>query len=123
MTGVQTCALPIWACRAGLYQNFIAGLLTQEEYAGRKESYNQKICQAVERVHHLWEQQRFLEDQSCEYFTLAERLASAGRDPILTASLVEQLIERVTVNGPEDVSVLFRFADTFAELMGALGDA
>ena len=111
------------ACRAGLYQNFIAGLLTQEEYAGRKESYNQKICQAVERVHHLWEQQRFLEDQSCEYFTLAERLASAGRDPILTASLVEQLIERVTVNGPEDVSVLFRFADTFAELMGALGDA
>lgn len=111
------------AYRASLYQSFIAGLLTSEEYTERKESCNQKIRQAVERVQQLQERQRLLEKQSCEYFTLAERLAAAGKDTVLTASLVEQMVDRVTVNGPEDVSVRFRFTDMFAELMGASGNA
>ncbi len=58
-----------------------------------------------------------------EYFTLAERLAAVDGDTVLTASLVDQVIECVTVNGPEDVSVQFRFADEFENLLEALGDA
>lgn len=110
------------AYQASLYQNYASGVLTQTEYAELKEGYRQKIQWAIERVQQLREQQRSLERRLNEYYTLAERLAAMDGDTTLTASLVEQTIERVTVKGPADVTVCFHFTDTFAELMEALDD-
>lgn len=108
--------------QVGLYQNFVAGVLTREEYAELKEGYSRKICQTVDHVRQMQEQQSFLERQSKEYFTLAERLDAAGKNAVLTASLVDQTIERITVDSPCDVTIRFRFADTFAKLLEALDD-
>jgi len=108
--------------QASLYQNYASGVLTQTEYIELKEGYQQKIRQAVERVRQLRERQNCLERQLNEYYTLAERLSAVNGDTTLTASLVEQTVERITVKGPTDVSVRFHFTDTFAELMEALGD-
>lgn len=38
----------------------------------------------------------------------------------LTAQLIDALIERITVNGPEDISIDFRFESGFDELMEVL---
>jgi len=110
------------AYRAGLYQNFSDGVLTQAEYMELKEGYNRKIHEAAERVRQLLERQNSLKRRVTQYFTLAERLAAVDGDTVLTAALVDQVIERVTVNGPEDISVQFRFVDEFEELMEALDD-
>ncbi len=83
---------------------------------------NRKISEATERIQHLMERQSALERQLKQYFTLAERLASVNKDTALTAALVEQVIARVTVSGSEDVSIQFRFAGEFENLMEALGD-
>ncbi len=110
------------AYQAGLFRNFSDGVLTKAEYVELKDGYNQKISEAAERVRQLQEQQSALERQLKHYFTLAERLAAVDRDTVLTASLVDQVVERVTVSGPEDVSIQFRFADEFEWLLEALSD-
>lgn len=110
------------ALLAGLYENFITGILTRTEYLELKKGYSSKINAAVEQVQRLQEQQKILEHQSQNYTCLADRLASVGKDTALTFQLVSELIERVIVNGPKDVTIRFRFEISFEQLMGVLTD-
>ncbi len=108
------------ALREGLYENYITGVLTKAEYHELKQEYSEKIRAAVEQVQELQIQQRTLEACAKEYTCLADRLAALDKDTCLSAQLVDQLIERVTVNGPKDMTVRFRFEDDFQRLMGVL---
>lgn len=107
---------------AGLYESFIKGILTKGEYFEFKESYSRKVYEAVERVQQLQSRQSELERQLAEYTSMAERLAAAATDSRFTAQLVDKLIQRVTVNGPEDVSVDFTFDSGFERVWEALGN-
>ena len=110
------------AIRAGLYENFVKGILTRAEYLEMQEDYSQKISGAVERVQQLQTRQVELERQMEHYSSMADKLAAAGRDTTLSALLVNQLIERVTVNGPDDVSIDFSFDGGFERIMEVLGN-
>jgi len=94
---------------AGLYQNLVIGVLTSAEYCEMKDRYSRKMSGAVERVRQLQERQRTLENQMREYFTLSDRLSAVDEDTKLSALLVGQVIERVTVNSSTDVSIQFWF--------------
>ena len=106
----------------GLYESFITGILTRTEYTEMKADYERKITDAMERVQQLEGRQAELERQTADYFTLADRLAAVGADTSLSALLVEQLIERVTVNSKEDISVVFRFESGFNRVAEVLAD-
>ena len=54
------------------------------------------------------------------YASLADRIAAVNGDTKLSALLVDQLIERVTVNGPDDISVQFTFESGFERVMEVL---
>lgn len=110
------------AIRAGLYENFVKGILTRAEYLEMQEDYSQKIRGAVERVQQLQTRQAELERQMEHYTSMADKLAAAGRDTTLSALLVNQLIERVTVNGPDDMSIDFSFEVGFERVMEVLGN-
>jgi len=110
------------AYQASLYQSFVSGVLTSSEYQELNDGYRQKIGDAVERVRLLQERQRELESQREAYFNLADRLAAVSEDTALTAALVDQVIERITVNGRDDVSIQFRFESSFDRLLGVLDD-
>lgn len=110
------------AIRAGLYENFVKGILTRAEYLEMQEDYSQKISGAVGRVQQLQTRQAELERQMEHYTSMADKLAVAGRDTTLSALLVNQLIERVTVNGPDDVSIDFSFDGGFERVMEVLGN-
>jgi len=110
------------AYQASLYQNFVSGVLTSSEYQELNDGYRQKIGDAVERVRLLRERQKELESQREAYFNLADRLAAVSEDTALTAALVDQVIERVTVNGHDDISIQFRFESDFDRLLGVLDD-
>ena len=56
------------------------------------------------------------------YVSLADQLAAVGEDTALSALLVDQLIERITVNSTDDVSIKFRFENGFEQLMEVLAD-
>ena len=110
------------AIRAGLYENFVKGILTKAEYLEMQEDYGQKISGAVERVQQLQARQAELERQVERYTSMADKLAAAGKDTTLSTLLVNQLIERVTVNSPNDVSIKFSFEGGFERVMEVLGN-
>ena len=105
---------------AGLYEHFITGVLTQAEYHGMKAEYHQKVMDCVERISALQEGQDKLEKQAARYLSLADRLKVVKKSADLTASFVSQVIESVTVNSPDDISVSFLFRDDFDGLMEVL---
>lgn len=105
---------------AGLYEHFITGVLTQAEYHGMKAEYHQKVMDCVERISALQEGQDKLEKQAARYLSLADRLKTVKKSADLTASFVSQVIESVTVNSPDDISVSFSFRDDFDGLMEVL---
>ena len=104
----------------GLYENFVTGILTRAEYLELKEDYSGKVRTAVERVRELQAQRSELEALVKDCASLADKLAAAEKDKALTARLVEQVIERVTVSGPGDVAIQFRFEDSFIRLARSL---
>ena len=104
----------------GLYENFVTGILTRAEYLELKEDYSGRVRTAVERVRELQAQQSELEALVKDCASLADKLAAAEKDKALTARLVEQVIERVTVSGPGDVAIQFRFEDSFIRLARSL---
>ena len=104
----------------GLYENFVTGILTRAEYLELKEDYSGKVRTAVERVRELQAQQSELEALVKDCASLADKLAAAEKDKALTARLVGQVIERVTVSGPGDVAIQFRFEDSFIRLARSL---
>ena len=105
---------------AGLLESVNSGILTRVEYLEMKEDYTREIHAAVERVQQLQRQQRTLQEQMDQCVSLADRLAVIGEDTELTALLVDQLIERITVNSSNDVSIQFQFESDFEQLMGVL---
>lgn len=108
--------------RAGLYESFVKGILTRAEYLEMQEDYNRKISGAVERVQQLQTQQSELERQMEHYTSMADKLAAVDKDTALSSLLVDQLIKRVTVNGPDDVSIEFAFESDFGRVMEVLTD-
>lgn len=105
---------------AGLYESFVKGILTRVEYLEMQEDYNQKINGAVERVQQLQKEQSELEQQMEHYTSMADKLASVDKDTALSALLVNQLIQRVTVNGPDDISIDFAFESGFERIREVL---
>ena len=108
------------AIRAGLYESCVKGILTRAEYLEMQEDYSQKISSAVERVQQLQVRQAELERQMERHTSMADKLAAVDKDTVLSALLVDQLIERVTVNGPDDVSIKFSFEGGFERVMEVL---
>ncbi len=107
---------------AGLYENFVQGILTKSEYLEMKADYSQKIKDAAERVRQLQEHRKSFENQLNDYISLADRLAAVEKDTSLSAQLVNQLIENITVSRPHEVSVKFRFERSFRQIMEVLED-
>lgn len=108
--------------RAGLYESFLKGVLTRAEYLEMLEDYNQKINNAVDRVQQLQARQSELERQMKHCTSMADKLAAVDQDTALSSLLVNQLIKRVTVNGPNDVSIDFAFESDFGRVMEVLTD-
>ena len=106
--------------QAGLYENFVSGVLTKAEYLEMKEDYRKKIIDAVEQVRKIQEYQQELEKQMQEYIILSDEFAKVNADTTLTGKMVDQMIERVVVNSPRDISVDFRFENNFGRLMEVL---
>ena len=110
------------ALRAGLYESFVKGILTRAEYLEMQEDYNRKISGAVERVQQLQTRQSELERQMECCTSMADKLAAVDKDTALSALLVNQLIDCVTVNSAEDIHVKFKFESGFERLMEVLED-
>ncbi|WP_166544882.1 hypothetical protein [Acutalibacter sp. 1XD8-36] len=106
----------------GLYENLVNGILTETEYRELREGYIKEVNYSLECIQQLTAQQSELEQQAKRYICMADMLTKVDTNTELTAQLVDILIERITVNGPDDISIDFRFECGFNELLEVLGD-
>lgn len=102
---------------ASLYESLMTGVLDGEEYREMKAGYERKIGEYMERVRALQKELSELDEQAARYVSLADRLAELDRNPVLTAQLVEETIERVTVNSSTDITIDFKFQSSFDRLL------
>ena len=107
---------------AGLYENFITGVLTQAEYREMKAGYERKVAEYTEKVSQLQDRQRELENQAANCVTLAKRLAEIETSEDLTAAFVKQVIQKVIVTSKTDVTIVFSYSAGFDRLKEVFGD-
>ena len=103
-----------------LYENLVTGILTSGEYLELKQDYENRITADMAKAQALEEQQKEMEKQLHKFSSLAKKLAVIDGNTELTARLVDELIEKVTVWDRRNVEIVFRFKCGFEQVKEVL---
>ena len=97
-----------------LYESMASGVISTQEYKTMKAEYEEKIKQAAVSARTL-ERRIAQVEQDIQQ---VRQLPATGREIAqvdkLTAPVVDQFIERITVYDPQTVEIRFRFEDVFS---------
>lgn len=101
----------------GLYQDFVSGLITRQEYAAMKQRCQQQLQTQEQRLDTLREQEREMTRCSAEnpIFTALRQFQDA---PPLTEELTHALIEHIEYHADRQISIRFRYQNEFDLLSG-----
>lgn len=97
----------------GLYENFVQGILTSEEYFELKAGYEESITVLSGDIEALEKDMDALDDQLVRYRAMEKDAKSLAQDHILTAELIERLIDRIEIDHERNIKVSFRFKSEF----------
>lgn len=97
----------------GLYENFVQGILTSEEYFELKAGYEESITVLSGDIEALEKGMDDLDDQLVRYRAMEKDAKSLAQDHVLTAELIERLIERIEIDHERNIRVSFRFKSEF----------
>lgn len=97
----------------GLYENFVQDILTSEEYFELKAGYEESITALSGDIEALEKDMDALDDQLVRYRAMEKDAKSLAQDHVLTAELIERLIERIEINHERNIRVSFRFKSEF----------
>lgn len=97
----------------GLYENFLQGILTSEEYFELKAGYEESITALSGDIEALEKEMDALDDQLVRYRAMEKDVKSLAQDHVLTAELIERLIERIEIDHERNIRVSFRFKSEF----------
>lgn len=97
----------------GLYENFVQGILTSEEYFELKAGYEELITALSGDIEALEKEMDALDDQLVRYRAMEKDAKSLAQDHVLTAELIERLIERIEIDHERNIRVSFRFKSEF----------
>ena len=97
----------------GLYENFVQGILTSEEYFELKAGYEESITVLSGDIEALEKGMDALDDQLVRYRAMEKDAKSLAQDHVLTAELIERLIERIEIDHERNIRVFFRFKSEF----------
>ena len=97
----------------GLYENFVQGILTSEEYFELKAGYEESITVLSGDIEALEKDVDALDNQLARCRAMEKDAKSLAQDHVLTAELIERLIERIEIDHERNISVSFRFKSEF----------
>lgn len=97
----------------GLYENFVQGILTNDEYFELKTGYEQSIHELSGGIEALEKSMDVLDSQLIRYREMEKDAKSLAQDHVLTAELIERLIERIEIDHERNIHVMFRFKNEF----------
>lgn len=107
----------------GLYENYIQGIVTGEEYLSLKEDYEKRIAALSADIAALNNETAVLDEQLARYRSIEEDAHMLGSDHDLTAELIERLIDRIQITHDHDIHITFRFQNEFSEQRKAVSNA
>ena len=97
----------------GLYENFVQGILTSEEYFELKAGYEESITVLSCDIEALEKGMDALDDQLVRYRAMEKDAKSLAQDHVLTAELIDRLIDRIEIDHERNIRVSFRFKSEF----------
>lgn len=97
----------------GLYENFVQGILTSVEYFELKADYEESITVLSGDIEALEKGMDALDDQLVRYRAMEKDAKSLAQDHVLTAELIERLIDRIEIDHERNIRVSFRFKSEF----------
>ena len=97
----------------GLYENFVQGVLTNEEYFELKADYEKAITELSGGIGALEKSMDSLDSQLVRYRAMEKDARSLAQDHVLTSELIDRLIERIEIDHERNIHVTFRFKNEF----------
>ena len=97
----------------GLYENFVQGILTSEEYFDMKADYEALISELSGEIEQLEIGMETLDDQLAKYKEMEQDAKTLAQDHALTAELIGRLIERIEIDHERNIHVSFYFKSEF----------
>ena len=79
----------------GLYENFVQGILTNDEYFELKADYEHAINALSGEIEVFEKSMDSLDNQLARYRAMEKDAKTLAQDHVLTAELIERLIERI----------------------------
>lgn len=107
----------------GLYENFVQGVLTSEEYFDMKADYEMAISALSGEIEQLEKGMDALDGQLAKYQEMEQDAKTLAQDHALTAELIERLIDRIEINHERNIHIRFRFQNEFQGKVMAPCDA
>lgn len=99
----------------GLYENFVQKVLTSEEYFTMKKDYEAVIAKLSDEISTLENGLAVMDAQLSKYKELEQDAKVLEKGHILTAALIDRLIERIEITHDKEIRVSFRFKSEFEE--------
>ena len=99
----------------GLYEDYVQGTVTGEEYLSMKEDYEKRIAALSADIAALNNDNAVLDEQLARYRSMEEDAHRLESDHTLTAELIERLIDRIEITHDHDIHVTFRFQSEFTD--------
>ena len=96
-----------------LYENFVQGILTNEEYFELKADYEESINTLSGEIEALEKDMDALDSRLVRYRAMEKDAKSLTQDHALTAELIDRLIERIEIDHERNIHVTFRFKSEF----------
>ena len=97
----------------GLYENFVQGILTNEEYFELKTAYEESIGTLSGEIEALEKDMDALDSRLVRYRSMEKDAKSLAQNHALTAELIDRLIERIEIDHERNIHVTFRFKSEF----------
>ena len=97
----------------GLYENFVQGILTNEEYFELKADYEESIRTLSGEIETLEKDMDALDSRLVRCRSMEKDAKSLTQDHALTAELIDRLIERIEIDHERNIHVTFRFKSEF----------
>jgi site-specific DNA recombinase len=107
----------------GLYEDYVQGIVTGEEYLSMKEDYEKRIAALSADIAALNNDTAVLDEQLARYRSMEEDAHRLESDHTLTAELIDRLIDRIQITHDHDIHITFRFQNEFSEQRKAVSNA
>ena len=103
----------------GLYENLVSGVITNDEYFEFKAQYENKIAGLEQDMERTECEVSDMERQLLKLDGLSRDFSAVRDNPMLTAELIDRLVERIEIDHDKHLNIRFRFQSEFPEIKEA----